>query len=267
MSTDPSALVALERYPILDLTATTAIKLLEKCRSDIQRDGMAVLPGFIHEEMLPTMANEAERLSIGSFHQDILGTPYLEKPSADWPPQHPRTAIGRSALTAIPYDVFPGDSALRSLYEWDPLLRFIQAALGLEMLYRYADPLSALNVAAMHDGDELAWHFDQTDFVVSLALQRPVTGGEFICAPLVRSPGRENYELVASCLEEAEGAPIIVIPFEPGSLMLFEGRNSLHRVNKITGPIARHVALLGYDRLPEQHGSQLLKTIRYGRTS
>jgi len=233
----------------------------------MKRDGMAVLPRFVHHEMLPAMASEAEQLSTGSYHQDLVGTPYLEVPSEHWPTDHPRLALGRSALTAIPYDVFPENSALRSLYEWDPLLRFIQAALGIDALYRYADPLSALNVAAMHDGDELAWHFDQTDFVVSLALQRPLIGGEFVCAPLVRSPDNENYELVASCLNDDENAPIIVVPFEPGSLMLFEGRNSLHRVNKISGPIARHVALLGYDRLPEQHGSELLKTIRYGRTT
>jgi hypothetical protein len=228
---------------------------------------MAILPGFIEDEELTMMAAEAESLSKDSYHQDLLGTPYLEVPSEEWPPAHPRRTFGRSALTAIPYDVFPADSALRNLYEWDPLLRFIQAALGLDALYRYADPLSALNVAAMHDGDELAWHFDQTDFVVSLALQQPLSGGEFVCAPLVRSQDNENYEMVSSCLNEDEGAPIIVVPFEPGSLMLFEGRNSLHRVNKISGRIARHVALLGYDRLPEQHGSELLRTIRYGRTT
>ena len=28
-----------------------------------------------------------------------------------------------------------------------------------------------LDLAAMHDGDELYWHYDQTDFVMSLALQ------------------------------------------------------------------------------------------------
>ena len=38
-------------------------------------------------------------------------------------------------------------------------------------LHRYADPCGALNLAVMGDGDELQWHFDQTDFVVSLAIQ------------------------------------------------------------------------------------------------
>ena len=50
-------------------------------------------------------------------------------------------------------------------------MEFVRVLLGRERLFRYADPLGALNLAVMRDGDELAWHVDQTDFVVSLALQ------------------------------------------------------------------------------------------------
>ena len=36
-----------------------------------------------------------------------------------------------------------------------------------------------MNLAVMIEGDELGWHFDQTDFVVSLAIQSSDDGGDF----------------------------------------------------------------------------------------
>ena len=43
-------------------------------------------------------------------------------------------------------------------------------------IFRYADPFGALNLAVMGAGDQLQWHFDQTDFVVSLAIQSAESG-------------------------------------------------------------------------------------------
>jgi hypothetical protein len=59
---------------------------------------------------------------------------------------------------------------------------------------------------------------------------------------------------------------VVVEPMTPGTLMLFEGRRSLHRVTPISGDRARYVALLGYDTKPDTMSSELLKLIRYGRT-
>ena len=50
-------------------------------------------------------------------------------------------------------------------------MELVSRILGRAPLYRYADPLGAMNLAVMHEGDALGWHFDQTDFVVSLAIQ------------------------------------------------------------------------------------------------
>ena len=53
---------------------------------------------------------------------------------------------------------------------------------------------------------------------------------------------------------------------EPGTLLVFEGRHSLHRVSPIEGATTRLVALFGYDTKPGTMSSDLLKMIRYGRT-
>ena len=51
------------------------------------------------------------------------------------------------------------------------------------------------------------------------------------------------------------------------TLLVFAGRYSLHRVSPIAGSTARLVALLGYDTKPGTMSSDLLKEVRYGRTS
>jgi hypothetical protein len=48
-------------------------------------------------------------------------------------------------------------------------------------------------------------------------------------------------------------------------LMLFTGRNSMHRVTPIAGPVPRYVALLAYDSRPATVSSDQLKRARYGR--
>ena len=52
----------------------------------------------------------------------------------------------------------------------------------------------------MNDGDELHWHFDQTDFVVSIAIQSSDAGGDFENAMLIRSADDEHYDDVAAVL-------------------------------------------------------------------
>ena len=51
----------------------------------------------------------------------------------------------------------------------------------------------------------------------------------------------------------------------PGTLMLFEGRWSLHRVTTVRGAVPRYVGLFGYDTAPGTLSSELLKLVRYGR--
>ncbi len=77
----------------------------------------------------------------------------------------------------------PHGSALRRLYEWEPLRQLVEDVLDRGPIHRYADPFGALNLAVMGERDELQWHFDQTDFVVSLAIQTAESGGEFEVVP------------------------------------------------------------------------------------
>jgi hypothetical protein len=118
----------------------------------------------------------------------------------------------------------------------------------------------------MTDGDMLGWHYDQTDFVVSLAIQSSERGGEFENVALLRGDeDDERYDAVAAILRGDDRERIVVEPMTPGTLMLFQGRRSLHRVSPISGVRPRYVALFGYDTKPDTMSSELLRLVRYGR--
>jgi hypothetical protein len=210
------------------------------------------------------MVREGAALAPSAHRSGGRATPYLELPDASWPEDHPRRSWNAYALAAVAYDQFPPASALRRLYEWDPLMEFIGACLGKERLHRYADPLGALNLAVMADGDQLEWHFDQTDFVVSLALRNAEAGGDFLFAPRIRSAADERYDDVARVLRGTSDR-VRRLPMRPGTLLLFEGRHSIHCVSPVRGATPRLVALLAYDTRPGTCASPLLQRDRYGR--
>ncbi len=266
MQANPETLVDLDHYPILHLEGPRGQELLRSGRKQLAASGACELPGFLNPTALEACIDDARRLSTAAYHSEGYGTAYLEPPPDSVAADNPRRYIGRYSVNVVAYDQFPAASPLRQLYEWDPFMHFIGEILERRPLYRYADPLGALNLAAMTNGDELQWHFDQTDFVVSLALQDAEEGGDFEVAPLVRSAGDECYGEVRKVLDH-RSERVERLGMTPGTLLIFAGRYSLHRVSPIQGPTPRLVALLAYDTKPGTCGSELLRLSRYGRAA
>ncbi len=264
--TDIADLVDLAAYPVLDPRGPQAAEVVARGRSQLAEMGAAELPGFVTITGVSALAADAEGLASRAFQSSGTGSAYLDRPDAGLPPDHPRVWVGRYSVGAVAYDLIPYTSPLRQLYEWDPLKDLIEAILGRGPIFRYADPFGALNLAVMRAGDELQWHFDQADFVVSLAIQSADEGGDFEVAPLVRAPDDEHYDDVAAVLA-GDQSRVVTLPMTPGTLLIFEGRHSLHRVSPIRGPGLRHVGLLAYDTRPNIVGTELLRRARYGRTA
>jgi hypothetical protein len=258
-------LVDLVRYPVTDLSGPTGTAVIADARTQLAAIGAAELPGFINPAGIATLVDDAQCLAPRAHHSGGEATAYLEFPDFALPKDHPRLHFAPYAVSAVGYDVIPRSSPLRRLYEWDPMLDLIAAILDRGPLYRYADPFGALNLAVMAEGDELQWHFDQTDFVVSLAVQSADGGGDFEVAPRIRSASDESYPAVARVLD-GDTADVVTLAMTPGTLLIFEGRYSLHRVSPIRGDTLRHVGLLAYDTKPGTVGSDLLRMDRYGRT-
>jgi len=263
---DTLSLVDLSRYPITDLDSDVARGVIADARRQIAELGAAELAGFVTPEGVAELVRDAEALSERAHPSGGVGTPYLELPSDDWPKDHPRQRWMPYNVRAVGYDVMPYDSPLRRLYELDELTRFIEAVLDRGPIFHYADPCGALNLAVMADGDELQWHYDQTDFVVSLAIQPAESGGDFDVVPKIRSAHDENYDEVARLLD-GDTSSVLTLAMTPGTLLIFEGRHSIHRVSPIKGERLRHVGLLAYDTKPDTVSSELLREIRYGRAT
>jgi hypothetical protein len=240
---------------------------VETGRRQMRELGACEVAGFVRPEALPAFVDDARRLAPLAHRSGGLGTVYLGFPDESYAPGHPRQWLGNYGVGAVAYDLFPADSPIRRLFEWDELRAFVAAVLGLETIHPYADQLGALNLAVMGEGDELQWHFDQTDFVVSLALQDADVGGDFEVAPFIRSSDDEHYDDVARVLDGDDAAALTVLPMTPGTLLVFAGRNSMHRVTPIHGVTPRLVGLFGYDTKPGTMSSELLKAVRYGRVA
>ncbi len=263
---DPADLVDLDRYPILQPDSAAMRAVLDWTRSEVHGRGASEVPGFLSPAGLAAVRADAQALAAGAYRSEGYGTAYLEVPDFDLPADHPRRYLERAAVGVVAYDMFPADSPLRRLYEWEPFMRFIEAVLERGPLFRYADPLGALNLAVMGEGDQLQWHFDQTDFVVSLAVQDAEHGGDFEVAPRIRSGDDERYDDVGRVLSGARDA-VVRLPMTPGTLLIFEGRHSIHRVSQIHGDTARLVGLLAYDTKPGTRSTEILQLARYGRTA
>jgi len=259
-------MIDLERYPVNSLEAPAARAVIAKQRRSLEDHGVAILPGFVHPEVLTRLAEEAERLLPKAHLEDVWGTPYLELPDESYPEGHPRRSAVHSLTWVIAYDLIEADSPLRGLYASDDLLAFVGEILDRRPLHRMADPLGAVNMTRMDEDHEQCWHYDNAEFVVSLAIQSSQEGGEFECAAAIRSEDDEHYDEVARVMAGEQPDRLEIYPMTPGTLMIFRGRHSLHRVTPVRGPVPRYVALLAYDTKPDTDSSELFKLVRYGRS-
>ncbi len=261
----PELLIDLVRFPLLEPESARYAEAVNLAQEGITAIGAAELDGFLSPAGVAAVLADSLTLEQLAWRSDGPATAYLTKPNTDAPLGHPTRWLHWAAVGAVAWDLFPSTSPLRRLYEWDPLLRFIEAVLDRGELHRYADPLGGLNLATMGNGDELQWHFDQTDFVVSLAVRDAEDGGDFEVVPRIRTPDDEHFDDVAALLD-GDSSRAVTLPMQPGTLLIFEGRYSIHRVTPIQGATTRLVGLFGYDTKPGTMSSNLLKRIRYGRT-
>jgi hypothetical protein len=156
--------VDLDRYPVNAPASPAYRALVRACRDQLRSRGVAQLAGFLTPAAVSQMLALASQLAAGAWASDQAHTVYFEPADDSQGPDHPRALLQHSAKKAIGYDQIPAGAPIRRLYESDDLTAFIAAVLGKPVLYRSADPLDALEIAVFSDGDELGWHFDNSEF-------------------------------------------------------------------------------------------------------
>jgi len=164
--------VDLRRYPINEPDGQAYHDLVRDCRDQLHDRGVAQMPGFLTPGAVRQMIAEADRLAGRAWASDQSHTIYFEPPDDSAGADHPRALLQHSAKKAVAYDLIPDGAPIRRLYESDDLTAFIAAVLGKRVLYRSADPLDALEIAIFGDGDELGWHFDNSEFSVTAGSPR-----------------------------------------------------------------------------------------------
>ena len=225
-------LVNLDAYPIQDIQSPTARALVAKCRQDLDKNALCTLEDFVSPEALMVMKTEIDGLLNSAYRAEHERTPYSWRYNLDFPDGHPRRALHLNRYGYLLYDQFKKTALISQLFEWAPLTEFVRQVLGFETLYRTADPYLSIVVNIMQTGDELAWHFDTNDGVVSLMLQTADEGGHFEYAPYIRDEVDENYGGIQELFEGSSSLadqPAI----EAGTFVLFKGRRSCHRVTPI----------------------------------
>jgi hypothetical protein len=258
--------VDLDRYPVNAPGSPAYRALVQACRDQLASRGVAELAGFLTPAAVSQMLALASQLAAGAWASDQARTIYFEPADDSAGRDHPRALRQHSAKKAIGYDQIPAGAPIRRLYESDDLTAFMAAVLGKPVLYRSADPLDALEIAIFGDGDELGWHFDNSEFSVTVMYQQAAAGGHFDYYPRLRDQHDENHPGVQKILHGSTGG-VLRLPSSPGTLAVFRGQHALHRVTPVSGPRPRINSVLTYGEHPGMKLAELTQKLFYGRTA
>ena len=255
----------LDRFPLDALDSASGEALLVECRRDLRESGMFSLPGLIRPEALKRCVADIEPLfETAAFTHCREHNIYFDDAIRDVAPDHPALRRFDTINRTVCADQIP-ESTIAQIYEWQPLIDFLAAAMQKPRLCPMADPLARINVMAYGAGEELNWHFDRAEFTTTCLLQAPASGGRFQFRSGLRSDENPNYEGVGRLLA-GEDENVQTLPLTPGTLNVFKGRNTAHRVTPVEGSRARIVAVFSYFDEPGVSFSEAERLGFYGRT-
>jgi hypothetical protein len=234
-------------------------------RDVLERTGCLLLEGFLTPRAVQSVCQEAALNQHLAYYCLQEHNVYLTPGDEDYSTDHPRNRNVTSSKGCITDDQVPRDSVLRTLYDSTEFRDFLCAVLGEDAMYEYADPLSSINIHYASEGQELGWHFDNSSFAITLLLQKPEGGGDFQYIRGLRytSDGEVNFDGVRNVLDGEREVQNLEI--EPGTLVLFRGGESIHRVTPVEGDQTRILAVLAYNASPNIALSESARMTFYGR--
>ncbi len=259
------AMIDLSQYPVSDLNHPDSRAFADRCRLQYQQTGLCMLPGFIKPEALQTLASEASTFSDKAYFCKSTHNAYLDDGDASAAKDDTANRQEETFVGSVAYDYIPEGSHLKQLYQWDPLKDFIGHVLGKSPFYRFADPFGACSINVFVEGGEHGWHFDESEYTVTLMLQAPETGGAFEYVPQIR--GREDEKEIVGAVLDGNRDGVVELPFTAGTLLIFGGNQTIHRVTRVSGKRPRLVPVLCYAEDPNLVNSESVRKLFWGRTS
>ncbi len=256
----------LDRFPLHALDSPAGVALVHACREALATDGLCSLDGLVRPAALARCVAEVwPVLETAAFKHVRRHNAYFQDRVPGLTPDHPALAMDETVNHTVCADQI-ADSLLLRIYDWPPLIRFLAAVMEKPALFAMADPLARVNVMAYRDGEALNWHFDRSEFTTTLLLQAPEAGGAFQYRSELRSDGDPNYDGVARLLA-GEDSEVRTLPLTPGTLNVFKGKNTAHRVTAVGGPRDRIIAVFAYFDRPGVTMSESERIGFYGRAA
>ncbi len=259
-------IVDLQRYPIDKPDSGAMQRLVKDCQSRLADRGLFTLPGLLKAEIIQDILAEVTPLIAGaSFNHRRKHNVYFLPDVPGLDNNHPALRQFDTQNHTVCADQIP-DSPLLGLYYWQPFINFLAAVMEKPAIYPMDDDLSCLNVMAHKQGEALNWHFDRSEYTTTILLQAPHAGGEFQYITDLRSDHDPNYDGVGEFLQ-SDFSAATTLPLEAGTLNVFKGSNTLHRVAPVQGPTDRIISIFTYYETPGKRFSAEEQIGFYGRSN
>lgn len=256
---ETAALLDIARYPLDRPGVPRWRELLERGRQLLATTGSFSLEGFVRSPTIRQAVTEVEAaLAAGAYHHEAEHNIYFSD-ARDMP------RLQRTSNLTLAGDQL-GGGVLDRIYRWPGLPHFLAALFDKPALYPMADPLACVNVMGYRRGEGLGWHFDRAEFTVTLLLRAAGGGGVFEYRRNLRSATDPNRAGVVRLLH-GQDPHVTTLHLTPGTLNIFAGFRSPHRVTAVTAPPARLVAVFSYMERPNFTYSDADRRRFYGRTA
>lgn len=256
----------LDRYPLDTPGTRDWAALVERCKADVARHGMFNLEDLVRPEALERAIAELRPvIDTQSFTHKRRHNIYFRKEVPDLSPDHPALRMTETVNHTVCADQIP-QSIPVWIYEWAPFIMFLAAATRKNFLYPMLDPLARVNVMTYREGEALNWHFDRSEFTTTLLLQAPEEGGDFMYRSDLRNDENANYDGVARLLA-GDDPEVKTVQLKAGTLNVFRGKNTAHRVSPVRGRRERIIAVFSYYERPGVIFSREEQMGFYGRVA
>ena len=254
-----NSIVDFSNHPIDDS------QYIYKCNSYIKENSILVLENFLLNRSLNKILNEAKLLEKEAFYCQQKHTILLKKQSSDYDQDDPLNILMTSDKGCVPHDLIEKNSDLNILYQSDIFKNFIIKVLDLEKIYPYVDKLSSVNLNYYQKGQQLGWHFDNASFAITLMIQSAAEGGEFEYISEGRDSNKDiiDKDIISKIISGSEKPN--KLNANDGTLILFYGRNYLHRVTPVESEIPRILVTLNYNEENNVELSENARLTFFGR--
>ena len=246
-------IVNIEKHPI------NKEEYVRYCNKQIQENSILIMNNFLNKDCLNELIDEALKLQDSAFYCSTNHTILLNKQNKSLDYNDPTNIEVISDKGCVPHDLINKKSKLNLLYKSFLFKKFLKGVLNLNNLYPYKDTLSSINYNYYQKNQQLGWHFDNASFAITLMIQASDSGGEFEYVNKGRDYNKNFID--KSFLKKILNSSIKPkkINAIPGTLILFYGRNYLHRVTPVSSDKSRILVTLNYN---EEQGIKLSENAR-----